>query len=82
MEQVMIVPIAKTTTHISIRLPEEINEKLPTFAATHAVTKTEVILTALSHYLDADWEMSVTGGLTDVEQRLAKLENQNIKPNT
>jgi hypothetical protein len=26
--------------------------------------------------------MSVTGRLTDVEQRLAKLENQNVKPNT
>jgi hypothetical protein len=24
----------------------------------------------------------VTGRLTDVEQRLAKLENQNVKPNT
>ena len=51
----MIVPIAKTITRTNIRLPEEIDEKLRTFAATHAVTKTEVILTALSHYLNADW---------------------------
>jgi predicted DNA-binding protein len=74
--------MAKTITRTSIRLPEEIDEKLRTFAATHAVTKTEVILTAFSHYLNADWGMSVTGRLTDVEQRLAKLENQNVKPNT
>jgi len=72
----------KTISRTSIRLPEEIDEKLRTFAAIHAVTKTEVMLTALSHYLNADWGISVTGRLTDVEQRLAKLENKNIKPNT
>lgn len=40
------------------------------------------MLIALSHYLNADWGMSITGRLTDVEQRLAKLENQNVKPST
>ena len=70
------------SSRTSIRLPEEIDEKLRTFAATHAVTKTEVILTALSHNLNADWGISVTGRLTDVEQRLAKLGNENVKPNT
>jgi predicted DNA-binding protein len=74
--------MAKTITRTSIRLPEEIDEKLRTFAATHAVTKTKVILTALSHYLNADWGINITGRLTDVEQRLAKLENQNVKPST
>lgn len=70
----------KTISRTSIRLPEEIDKKLRVFAAAHSVTMTEVILTALSHYLDADWGLTVTGRLTDVEKRVAALENQTTNP--
>jgi predicted transcriptional regulator len=66
----------KTISRTSIRLPEEIDEKLRAFAAAHSVTMTEVILTALSHYLDADWGLTVTGRLTDIERRVGVLESQ------
>ena len=66
----------KTISRTSIRLPQDIHEELRVFAQTHEVTRTEAILTALSHYLDSDWGMSVTGRITDVEKRLDKAENQ------
>jgi predicted transcriptional regulator len=66
----------KTISRTSIRLPEEIDEKLRGFATAHSVTMTEVILTALSHYLDADWGLTVTGRLTDIERRVGALESQ------
>jgi predicted transcriptional regulator len=68
--------MSKTISRTSIRLPEEIDEKLRAFATAHSVTMTEVILTALSHYLDADWGLTVTGRLTDIERRVGALESQ------
>jgi hypothetical protein len=46
------------------------------------VTITEVILTTFSHYLNADWGLTVTGRLTDFERRLAALANQTTNPIT
>jgi len=70
----------KTISRTSIRLPEEIDDKLRAFAGAHSVTMTKVILTALSHYRDADWGLTVAGTLTDIERRVAALENQTTNP--
>ena len=74
--------MSKTIFGTSTRLTEEIDEKLRTFGAAHSVTITEVILTTFSHYLNADWGLTVTGRLTDFERRLAALANQTTNPIT
>jgi len=64
--------MAKPT--IGIRLPPSLMDKLNQYVKRTGVSKTEVMVGALAHYLDCPESIPLSQRMIDMERRMAELE--------
>ncbi|MBD2451732.1 DNA-binding domain-containing protein [Nostoc sp. FACHB-152] len=60
---------------IGIRIPTNLHKRLEDYIAETQSTKTEVILTALAHYLGAIEEVPLSQRVTALEAQVAELKH-------
>jgi predicted DNA-binding protein len=60
----------------SVRLPQELDERLSAYVKQGGITKTKVMLDALAHYLGCADDVPLTRRVFEIEERLAALEAQ------
>lgn len=60
----------------SVRLPQELDERLNSYVKVAGTTKTKVMLDALAHYLGCTDDVPLVRRVMEMEERLAALEAQ------
>ncbi|MGK7875069.1 MAG: CopG family transcriptional regulator [Xenococcaceae cyanobacterium] len=63
-----------STVSIGARIPPHLHEKLAQKAAKTDTSKSEVIISALAHYLECTEDMPLSQRMAEFEKRLAALE--------
>ena len=58
----------------SVRLPQELDERLNAYVKQAGTTKTEVMLDALAHYLGCADDVPLIRRVIEMEERLTALE--------
>ncbi len=64
------------SVQVGVRIPHHLHQKLEAHATVTESFKSEVIISALAHYLDCTEDIPLTQRVTDVEQKLAALETE------
>ena len=60
--------------NISIRVPDNIRKRLDEYVDKTNLTKTEIMVRALTQYLGINDELAFTQRLSEVERRLSEIE--------
>ncbi|MBW4591294.1 ribbon-helix-helix protein, CopG family [Aetokthonos hydrillicola Thurmond2011] len=58
----------------SVRLPQELDERLSAYVKQAGITKTKVMLDALAHYLGCANDVPLIHRVIEMEERLTALE--------
>lgn len=58
----------------SVRIPPDLDQRIKEYIATNGMTKSQLMVNALSHYLGCSSEIPLVVRMEQVEQRLAQLE--------
>jgi len=67
---------AMSSPQFSIRIPPELDQQLKVYASTNGLTKSQVMLNALSYYLGLSEEVPLAYRMSQLEDRIARLEQQ------
>ncbi len=59
---------------VGVRIPQNLHKKLTVHAAKADISKSEVIISALAHYLSCTEDIPLSQRVAAIEARLAKLE--------
>ncbi|MBO3463093.1 ribbon-helix-helix protein, CopG family [Aetokthonos hydrillicola Thurmond2011] len=63
----------------SVRLPQELDERLNAYVKQAGITKTKVMLDALAHYLGCADDVPLIRRVMELEERMAALEAKSEK---
>ena len=60
--------------HISVRIPPSLNNQLVEYVKENGLSKTEVMISALAHYLGSQTEVPLSTRVSQLEIKVKELE--------